>query len=355
MARRAGSSLFFYQVPYFVLVLPEVGTGIANSLLRMRSDGGDIPKWPIASVYSGCMIGTHANLILLDAVVKGLPVDAEAAYAGMRAAATESRPHGGRGGWELEQYNNLSYVPFERGHSNSVSLTLAFSYDDWAVGSLAFQLSRLDDANFFLSRSKRAYQNIWDAKRRLMCPRTRDGEMRCPIDPAVHWWLVDDGNAYCEGDPEEWKYFVPHDLDGLIALFPSADVYADDLDVFFERTLRTNETTLPNPYYWAGNEPGIFEPFQFNAAGRADLTQKRSRQIMMNAYRLVGWFVQPVQWGAVLFHCASPGIKCECIHELLTCYQTNTLTHTRTLAPSRTGCQGTMTSARCRAGMFGQR
>ena len=26
-------------------------------------------------------------------------------------------------------------------------------------------------------------------------------------------------------------------------------------------------TTLPNPYYWAGNEPDLLAAFQFNVAG----------------------------------------------------------------------------------------
>ena len=33
-----------------------------------------------------------------------------------------------------------------------------------------------------------------------------------------------------------------------------------------------------------GNEPDILEPFQFNVAGRADLTQKYSRAVMAQSY-----------------------------------------------------------------------
>lgn len=49
---------------------------------------------------------------------------------------------------------------------------------------------------------------------------------------------------------------------------------ADELDRFFRNTALYNQTWLPNPWYWPGNEPDLLVPFQFNVAGRADLTQK---------------------------------------------------------------------------------
>ena len=31
--------------------------------------------------------------------------------------------------------------------------------------------------------------------------------------------------GFTEGDSEEWRWFVPHDLEGLIQLFGSAEAY----------------------------------------------------------------------------------------------------------------------------------
>lgn len=283
--------IFRTQVPFFALVEPDVAAAVVRSLVRMRADGGDFPKWPIASVYSGCMIGTHGNLILLDAAVKRVHFDSfdwESVYAGIRAAVTEPRPHGGRGAAEQADYIELGYVPRGKGYGNEASLTLAFSYDDWAVGTLAALLNKSDDAALFRARSTAAYRKQFEPRSQLMCPRTAAGEFACPTDPAFHSWLLNGVNghrdAYCEGDAEEWRWYVPHDVPGLVGLYPSPASYAAALDAYFERTLQTNGTLLPNPYYWAGNEPGIFEPFQFNAAGRADLTQKWSRAVMAAAY-----------------------------------------------------------------------
>jgi len=77
---------------------------------------------------------------------------------------------------------------------------------------------------------------------------------------------------------------VPHDLEGLVQLFGSAENYVKHLATFFDKTAFDNSTDLPNPFYWAGNEPDILEPFQFNVAGRADLTQKYSRAVMAQSY-----------------------------------------------------------------------
>lgn len=33
-------------------------------------EGGYLPKWPMANGYTGCMIGSHADVILADMIVK---------------------------------------------------------------------------------------------------------------------------------------------------------------------------------------------------------------------------------------------------------------------------------------------
>eukprot|EP01047_Picozoa_sp_COSAG01_P113410 COSAG01_NODE_42118_length_443_cov_1.409884_1_plen_50_part_10 len=43
----------------------------------------------------------------------------------------------------------------------------------------------------------------------LFCPKSRNGSLQCPVDPA---FLLDGGertNGYVEGDAEQWRWFVP--------------------------------------------------------------------------------------------------------------------------------------------------
>ena len=59
----------------------------------------------------------------------------------------------------------------------------------------------------------------------------------------------------------EYRWFVPHDLPGLVGMFLSKEHYVKELDDFMNKTYCCPSTLLPNPYYWAGNEPDIREQY----------------------------------------------------------------------------------------------
>ena len=269
------------QVPLLSLVRPQTATEIAQSLVRMYKDGGDLPRWPIANVYSGCMIGNHANVILLDVLRKigGSAFDVQAAYDAMKVQAEDPRrPHIGRAG--LDDYLRYGYVGRETS-SESVSLTLAYAFDDWAIGQVAVYLGLSADAARYANRSK-SYKNVWDSKRKLMCPRDVNGTFHCPLDPNLNDWIVKN-SGYTEGNAAQWTWFVPHDVPGLIDLFGEND-FVSRLDQFMERSERQKSNLLPNSYYWAGNEPDLLSPYLFNFAKRANLTQRYVRWLADNRY-----------------------------------------------------------------------
>lgn len=270
------------QIPLLNLLRPDISSQVAQSLVRVYQDGGDLPRWPIANVYSGCMIGTHANLILLDVLRKVGPqsFDVDVAYEGMVAQATDShRPHIGRAA--LDEYIKLGYVAKESS-SESVSLTLAYAFDDWAIATMASLINRSSDVAIFLNRSKN-YQNVWDDDRKLMCPHDRQGQFHCPLDPSLNTWVFKQ-DGYTEGNAEQWRWFVPHDVSGLIRLFGSNQTFAENLNKFLSLSKDHTSNILPNPYYWAGNEPDILAPYLFSHAGRADLTQEYVQWLMKNRY-----------------------------------------------------------------------
>lgn len=114
-------------MPLISLVLPSRAHAIGKSLLLIKEQGGDIPRWPIATVYSGCMIGNHANIILAELGLKNLLSASEIAYAyaGARAAVSSDRAHAGRDGWK--DYDALGYIPTD-GYDKAASETLAYAY-----------------------------------------------------------------------------------------------------------------------------------------------------------------------------------------------------------------------------------
>jgi len=87
-----------------------------------------------------------------------------------------------------------------------------------------------------------------------------------------------------EGDAWHWRWFVPHDPEGLISLFSSKQKFVNDLSNFFSLSNLDPFNILPNPYYWAGNEPDIFAGWLFAFAGRPDLTQEYIRMVMATRY-----------------------------------------------------------------------
>jgi len=78
---------------------------------------------------------------------------------------------------------------------------------------------------------------------------------------------------YTEGDAWQYRFFLPHNTPRLVELFGSPKIFAEDLDTFFVFSRDWPTMTIPNPYYWAGNEHDLFSVWQFHYANRSDLTQ----------------------------------------------------------------------------------
>jgi putative alpha-1,2-mannosidase len=75
----------------------------------------------------------------------------------------------------------------------------------------------------FMNRSKN-YKNVWNSEYRFFCPKDSNGQWHCP----PIWTDVFD-SRYVEGDAWHYRWFVPHDIDGLLSLFGNAS-YVHNLD-----------------------------------------------------------------------------------------------------------------------------
>lgn len=84
----------------------------------MADDGGALPRWPIADVYSGCMIGNHAGAFVLDVAVKrGLSALDDATWATLYGAMLETATNASAGRLArpcLESYEALGFCPQAR-------------------------------------------------------------------------------------------------------------------------------------------------------------------------------------------------------------------------------------------------
>ncbi|MEP6684420.1 MAG: GH92 family glycosyl hydrolase, partial [Parafilimonas sp.] len=159
----------------------------------------------------------------------------------------------------------------------SIAKTLEYAFDDWCLSQLADSLHKDDDAKKYFDRSKE-YKNIWDSAHNWFRPRNEDGSWQTwpATGRLTDWYGTFETNPYQQG------WFVPHDVDGMVALMGGREKVIADLENFFDKTPKT---FMWNAYYNHANEPVHHVPFLFNRLGVPWLTQKWTRIICDSAYR----------------------------------------------------------------------
>jgi predicted alpha-1,2-mannosidase len=267
----------------FDLIVPDRQRDMVVSLLKMYEEGGSLPKWPAATGYTGCMLGTPADIIISETYQKGITdFDVETAFSAMKEHATGPVENAGRSG--IEYYMTIGYVPADH-VGGSVSHTQEFCIADAAIAALAELLSKTQDAADFLARSKN-YKNHWDPATQFMRGKNEDGswvESDEEFDP-LDW----NAEYYTEGDAWQYLWLAPHDPQGLVGLFGSADAMGDKLETFFATpepdTGGLPPEWIPPRYYWHGNEPDLHAAYLFNEVGRPDRAQNWVRHILATRY-----------------------------------------------------------------------
>ncbi len=269
--------------PLFNLIQRDRHGAMMQSLVRMYEQGGDLPKWPLGVGYTGGMVGTSADIVLADAALKGLTdFDWEAAYAGGRLHATSPRPNAGRAG--VESYLELGYVASDAAGA-SVSRTVEFAHDDYALARLAELLGHQADAEMFDQRA-RSFQNLFHPELQFLIGRRADGSWQLEGFTPTEWLDV-----YSEGDAWQYTWSAPHDPEGIADMFGGREAALAKLREYFELTLEhlTNKhgnSINPFEYYWHSNEPSLPNTYLFAALGRPDETQRWVRWALAQHYGL---------------------------------------------------------------------
>ncbi len=266
---------FRAEHPWLTLVAPEHVEPMIESLLNMYDEGGWMPKWPNPT-YSNIMIGTHADAVIADALVKNFRgYDLQKAYAavykdamtppendtGTRWADREkTKLYEARGG--LTWYKDKGYVPADK-TAESVSRTLEFAYNDYCVAQIANVLGKNEDYAFFMKRSKN-YKNIFNPQTGFMEAKDSKGnflkEVTSRVDEVEQ--VVEEGIT--EGGKWTYLFCAMQDVDGLISLMGGKNIFANMLDRNF------NEG-----HYQHRNEPGHHFIYLYNYAGEPWKTQEK--------------------------------------------------------------------------------
>lgn len=270
--------------PLLNLIQPARNRDMARSMQAHydQSVHKMLPVWSHYANENWCMIGYHSVSVIADAIVTGNLTGPEALTA-LEASAQTARTRYYDG---LEYYMQVGYVPEDK-NSSSVSKTLEYAYDDWAIAQAAKKLGRTAIYDEFIKRSEN-WRNVYDAKSGFMRPRLSDGKFREKFDV-----LSTHDQGFIEGNAWNYSLYVPHDPAAMIELQGGKKKFGEHLDELFTMHLPdeffaetediTREGIIGN--YVHGNEPAHHAAYLYNWTDQPWKTQERVRMILKHQYK----------------------------------------------------------------------
>jgi predicted alpha-1,2-mannosidase len=268
--------------PLFNIIEPKRNADMINSMLMHYDQSPEhmLPVWSNSGNENWCMSGYHSVAVIADAVAKGnVDFDVNKALDACVATARHRDYEG------IGEYMDHGYIPDERS-AVSVSSTLEYAFDDWAIAQMAKKLNRNDIYQEFIKRSQN-YKNVYDPKVGFMRPRLADGTFRKNFDA-----LTTINQGFIEGNSWNYTLFAPQDPKGLIELMGGNKRvvrYLDSLftmqlpDKFFAETEDiTRDGIIGN--YVHGNEPSHHVAYLYNWTDKPWKTQERIRMILKKMY-----------------------------------------------------------------------
>lgn len=260
--------------PLLSLVYPEIQSQMVNSMVDMAKESGWLPKWELLGMETEVMVGDPATAVIADTYLRGIrdfDVDSAYHYAKKSALKTENnllRP-------ENKQYIELGYVPIdgEDKWGGTVSTSLEYYIADWNLAMLAKELGHNTDYQQFHQRSLE-YKKLFDASTGMLRPKHSDGKWFSPYDPQLGR-NFEPAPGYIEGNAWNYRFYVPHDIKGLIQLIGGTDNFSEQL-----------ELTFTSGNFDMANEPDITYPFLFNyVKGQEWRSQKKVAELINRHFK----------------------------------------------------------------------
>ncbi|MBD0779048.1 glycoside hydrolase family 92 protein [Maribacter sp. ANRC-HE7] len=262
--------------PLYTIIQQDKVPDMVRSMLAHYQETGVLPVWSMQGNETNMMIGYHAVPVIVDAYFKGFSFDKELAY----KACKESAMVNGR---QIDVYREKGFIPVDDAHENwSVSKTMEYAYDDWCIAMFAKDLGHEKDYKEFLRRSE-SWKNLYNEKTSWLQPKSGSGNFITPFVPKEY------SPYFCESNAWQYYWFVPQDIDGLIAKTGGKERFNQKLDSMF--------TYFPEPgdklpifstgmigQYAHGNEPSHHVAYLYNYLDQPSKTQALVRQILEEQY-----------------------------------------------------------------------
>jgi len=245
-----------------------------NSMLSMYDDTGEMPIWPLSAGETGTMIGYHSASVIADAYLKGIRgFDVEKAYSALKTSSNINKKGS-------SFYTRHGFIPSNI-KRESVSCALEYAYDDWCIAQLAKELGKDDDYKYYSERAK-SYVNIFDGNTSFFRGKSIDGNWESPFDP------FEPGRSYTEATAWQYRFFTPHDVNGLAQLMGGTTNFIANLDDLFnvKSDIHGDMVDISGliGQYAHGNEPSHHMAYLYSYVGQPWKTQEMTRRILDEMY-----------------------------------------------------------------------
>lgn len=212
------------QLPLLSVICPREYGSIIHSIAGLYRYGKK--DWATAHEPSNTVRTEHAVVVLLDAYRKGYPVDFISILDSL-----------------VRESDSLDFSHPDK--------ALESSYDRWALSEICRILEKDDLAAAYKEKSQ-AYKTYWRH------------DFQDLTKPDVDRLGARD---MYQGTIWQYRWFVPFDVKGLIALCGGDSAYRSQLDRFFEKD-----------YYNQANEPDIQAPYMYNMSAEPWKSQELIRR-----------------------------------------------------------------------------
>lgn len=264
--------------PLLIFTQPERVNPMVNAMLQMYKEGGRLPMWPNPA-ETNIMIGTHADEVIADAYIKGFrDYDVDLAYKALMHDAMDPPlkdtilRYGDRDPWTdyeaqagVTFFKKIGYIPVDR-TAESVSRTIEYSVDDYAIAQMAKALGKTDDYQTLIKLSNN-YRNLYDSTKGFLLPRKRNGEF-AHKDSLGKW------EGFTEGGKWTYAFGAMHDPEGMITMMGGKEKFAAKLDENFSGN-----------HYRHDNEPGHHYIYLYDYCGQPWKTQELIRKHTTENFR----------------------------------------------------------------------
>ncbi len=289
--------------PLRYILQPDMESDMMASYVRMYQQSGWMPQFPQLHGDVPPMNGFHSTIMILDAYRKGIKnFDINVAYEAMKKNALE----GTMVPWRLGAASPLDKLALKLGYfpalhpgeketepivdsfekRQAVAVTLAQSYDDWALAQLAKDLGKEQDYEYF-SKTAKNYQNLYWKEKGFFMPKDAAGNW-INIDPKFDGGMG--GRDYYD-ENNGWTYLwnVQQDVLGLQKLMGGRDAFETRLDQMFREDLGRSVYALNAKFpdftgivgqFSMGNEPSFHIPYLYNLTKSPWKAQKKIRTLL---------------------------------------------------------------------------